>query len=377
MVKLGLCAIAKNEEKVICRMIDSVIHTIDTWVIIDTGSTDRTMEVVKERFSTAGIPGVLLQRPWVNFGHNRSEVLDACVGHMDWAIMIDCDDNLVADGKRLPVKEWEKSKNDGYYIQLVHGEMRHNRIQIFRISSGWRYAGVLHEYPELKPDAKGPREPKLAILEGFTMISRTNEGGRSADPKKYEKDAAILQKDFDENPTNSRSCFYLAQSYQNAGGHDEKAIKYYKQRIGMVGFYKEVYVCMQRLISIVPSIDEKYKLAVSSFLNMSDRVEAITDLMFILRMSNVPPSYRVYALASALNDRNTHPLKPPPETLFAFIEAYSWRFYDEFSICAYWNEEYEDAIIAGERALKEAPDSAKERIAKNLLFSKARLEKTS
>lgn len=367
MVKIGLCAIAKNEESVVRRMIDSVRSTIDTWVIIDTGSTDKTREVVKEALE--GVPGVLLERPWVDFGHNRTEALDACVGVMDWAIMVDCDDSLVADGKRIPVEELEASGADGYYIELHHGTMRHQRVQVFKISSGWRYCGVLHEYPDLKPINGVARHAKLETLKGFTMISRTNEGGRSMDPKKYEKDAAILQADVDTNPDNARSCFYLAQSYQNAGGHDDEAIKYYKKRIGMVGFYKEVYVCMQRLVNLVKSIDEKFSYAVAAFGNTPTRVEAITELLSTLRTLNVPFSYRVFCLASAFNDYNTHPLVAQPSTLFEYTESYNWRFYDEFAICAFWVKEYEASKLACERALLKAPESQKARIFKNLTFA--------
>lgn len=43
---------------------------IDHWVIVDTGSTDDTQDVILRELE--GIPGSLDAREWVNFGHNRT-----------------------------------------------------------------------------------------------------------------------------------------------------------------------------------------------------------------------------------------------------------------------------------------------------------------
>jgi len=65
--------IVRNEAHVIRRCLDSVMPLIDTWVIVDTGSTDGTQKIVREHL--AAIPGELLERPWVNFAHNRTEAV--------------------------------------------------------------------------------------------------------------------------------------------------------------------------------------------------------------------------------------------------------------------------------------------------------------
>ena len=56
-MRLGLCMIVKNEEHVIERALRSVLPHVDTWVIIDTGSTDRTKELILNTTTTLKKPG--------------------------------------------------------------------------------------------------------------------------------------------------------------------------------------------------------------------------------------------------------------------------------------------------------------------------------
>ena len=75
MSTVCLSMIVKNETHIIKECFDSVYKFIDYWVIVDTGSTDGTQELIKNYFAEKGIPGELIERPWVSFGHNRSEAL--------------------------------------------------------------------------------------------------------------------------------------------------------------------------------------------------------------------------------------------------------------------------------------------------------------
>ena len=73
MATLCLCMIVRNESHVIRRALESVRGIIDYWVICDTGSSDSTpIEILA---ALAGIPGELHGAAWVNFGHNRTDVL--------------------------------------------------------------------------------------------------------------------------------------------------------------------------------------------------------------------------------------------------------------------------------------------------------------
>src|SRR6478735_9349942 len=91
-VTVCLNMIVKNEAPVIRRCLLSVRPIIDCWVIVDTGSTDGTQDLVRD--TMAGLSGELYERPWVDFAHNRTEALQLARGRVDYTLIIDADDTL-------------------------------------------------------------------------------------------------------------------------------------------------------------------------------------------------------------------------------------------------------------------------------------------
>ena len=91
------------------------------------------------------------------------------------------------------------------------------------------YFGVLHEY------ADSALATVRDQLNGDFYVESRRLGARNLDPQKYLKDAQVLAKGLEQEPTNSRYMFYLGQSYHNAGLLD-KAIEAYDQRINAGGW---------------------------------------------------------------------------------------------------------------------------------------------
>ncbi len=52
MVTISLCMIVKNEEDCLGRCLDSLKGIVDEMIVVDTGSTDRTVEIAKEKGAT-------------------------------------------------------------------------------------------------------------------------------------------------------------------------------------------------------------------------------------------------------------------------------------------------------------------------------------
>ena len=102
MSNVCLTMIVRNESKTIARCLRAARQHITHWSIVDTGSTDDTREIIREELK--GIPGVLHERPWKNFGHNRTESFQlaqqwltarcSAVSSKSWCLLLDADHEL-------------------------------------------------------------------------------------------------------------------------------------------------------------------------------------------------------------------------------------------------------------------------------------------
>lgn len=353
-MKLGLCMIVKNEERVIERSLRSALKFMDTWVIVDTGSTDATMDIIRRVAKELGKPGILEQRPWVNFGHNRSEALALASGYMDWIWMLDADDTIEGDTSRIVLH----SKQTGYNVPIHHGDMRQKRVHVFNSSYTWRYVGAVHEYADC---TDGPY-PTECLPETIWIQART-EGSRSADPLKYAKDAEMLEEELKKGADPGRNLFYLAQSYRDAN-NVEKAIETYKRRAERGGWIEETYMSYVNLLKLVSTYEEKLTYACAAQDCLPDRKEAIYELMLWCRKNSHCHHQVVTLLGEAYKD-----VPMNPGRLFVDTNAYNWRYDDELGVLAYYAKQYTIGVAACERALLTCDEGNKKRIETNRLFS--------
>jgi glycosyltransferase involved in cell wall biosynthesis len=105
--------IIKNEEAFLEPFIRCHRNFFDDWVIVDTGSTDRSLDIIKE----AGLP--VYQFKWINdFSAARNYALSLCKG--DWVAAFDADEFLDFEGQQQIRYFIEKSNIDAYEIDIYN-----------------------------------------------------------------------------------------------------------------------------------------------------------------------------------------------------------------------------------------------------------------
>ena len=60
MITISLCMIVKNEEKHLARCLDHIANLVDEIIIVDTGSTDQTLEIASKYTSK------IYTHPWID-----------------------------------------------------------------------------------------------------------------------------------------------------------------------------------------------------------------------------------------------------------------------------------------------------------------------
>ena len=141
----------------------------------------------------ADLPGELIERPWRDFGSNRTEALQLARGRADYVFVIDADEVVELDPDfRLP-----RLTADAYLVEMALGGFTYPRRQLVRDALPWRYEGVLHEY--IVCEQAGAE----AGLKGIRTIVY-QDGSRSRDPNTSRRDALCLEEALIDDPDNAR-----------------------------------------------------------------------------------------------------------------------------------------------------------------------------
>ncbi|MCU1696494.1 MAG: glycosyl transferase, family 2 [Mycobacterium sp.] len=343
--------IVRNEAHIIEEVLGSVAPHIASWVIVDTGSDDGTQDVIRSHMAVLGIPGELHDRPWRDFGHNRSEALTLAKGHGDYIWVIDADDVVVG------TPDFDGIHADVYNLRYGDGGMLYWRRQLFRDELHWRYVGVVHEYPDCDDPYVEER------LEGDYYVNSRRLGARSQDPQKYARDRDLLLAEVERDPEDSRSAFYLAQSYYDLGDF-ANAHEWYARRLDMGGWDEEVYCAMFRAAESMSQLGLPWQEVQEAYLRAwefrSIRAEPLHAIAYRYRND------QRYQLGHLFAERAAE-IPLPADTLFVGADVYAWRITDEQAICASWIGRHEEAFRLCRRVLARAdiPDDDRKRIAGN------------
>ena len=340
--------IVKNESQCIEKCLASVKHLIDYWVIVDTGSTDDTKEIIGRVLQ--GVPGRLYESEWVNFAHNRTEALELAKPHAEYALVIDADDTLVIEpGFVMP----ELAK-DSYSLIIESPPFSFHRTQLMRNSSGWRYAGVLHEIPVCMT-----RIATSDLLTGI-RIRRGVDGARRKQPDLFRRDAAVLETALvmETDPfLISRYRFYLAQSYRECG-ETEKAVENYMIRANLGFWDEEVFVSLLEMAKLQGQLGHSIDEVLATLARAADacprRAEALHAASRLCRLHNRYTQGYEFA-------RRGVKIPLPNGGLFVEAWVYEYGLLDELAISAYCIGRYDECLAAGERLLQERKIPAESR----------------
>jgi len=230
-MRFVLILMVKNESRILRRCLDALVGTVDAFCIHDTGSTDTTRDIAQEFLQDH--PGSLTTSEWKTFGFNRTKSFEAardCVQSLGWdlkqtyGLLLDADMVFVPGKlKTHPLTEL------GYTLVQVAGNLEYPNTRIIRMDHPWVCRGVTHEYWD---------GPSSALPKEVAWIDDRNDGGCKAD--KFERDARLLETGLEEEPTNGRYMFYLAQTYHSLGRFKD-SIAMYKKRIATGGWFEEIW----------------------------------------------------------------------------------------------------------------------------------------
>lgn len=200
---LTVCILARDEERNIRRALESAKPVADEIVVVDTGSTDRTVEIALE------FGAKVIHHPWNDdFAEARNVGLGHATGR--WVLMLDADEAISAEMARELPRVLQNPKVDGYIQPVVdyyNGTAWASTpvLRLFRNRPEYRYAGRIHEQIDRSIlAAKGVVEPLQLAIEhyGYTPDEDRRKDRRA-------RNIRMLERSLAQEPDNAHSWYYL------------------------------------------------------------------------------------------------------------------------------------------------------------------------
>lgn len=215
LVGVSACLIVKNEEANLERCLASLKGRVDQIVVVDTGSTDRTVEIAQTYGATIGF------FEWCgDFAAARNASLDLAT--QPWILWIDADEELTPDA--LP--QLQRAQLFPFYASYVcaihnmdgegmdHEVFIHKCDRLFQNHPLIRFEGRIHEGLGTGITATG-----LYIRSLYSLVIK--HYGYSPEQMllkaKDERNRVLIEESLAEDPTNTFHLFNLAMNHSAAG----------------------------------------------------------------------------------------------------------------------------------------------------------------
>ena len=216
--------IVKNEEDKLTKCLSSISSCVDETIIVDTGSTDKTVSIAK------GLGARVINTQWDNdFSKARNLSLEHATG--DWIIWMDGDDILSKESisKVLELKRTAPDRAYIFNVTCLQGEKIEGNtiphIRMFPNKKGLFFNNRIHECITTSLLEKGIPTERVDV-----KIFHTGYGIRDAE--KLSRNAKLVELELRDNPASPRFNYYHACSLIGLG-RAQAAIPYLKETISL------------------------------------------------------------------------------------------------------------------------------------------------
>ncbi|SNZ03694.1 Glycosyltransferase involved in cell wall bisynthesis [Persephonella hydrogeniphila] len=158
---LSVALISYNEEENIGKTLESIKDIASEIIVVDSGSTDKTVEIAK------GYGAKVFIEEWKGYKDQKNSALEKC--SQDWILFLDCDEVVSEELKEEIIKAIGKPEADGYLINrktvylgkpLNYAWQPDWNLRLVRKSANPKWeGGNVHEYLTI--------DGKIGRLKGF------------------------------------------------------------------------------------------------------------------------------------------------------------------------------------------------------------------
>ena len=346
---LSVLIMAKNETKRLGITLESIKKYANSIIFLDTGSTDDTIDIIKEFCKTNSIDLHLRETTFTNFEVTRNEALNFAYEHddIDFILLLDVNDELKGGDNLIKFINSDHVKESSAYLinqQWYSGTIdSYFNVRLIKTRKNWYYKGVVHEYIEQTHD--NDINPKLRIDAydndndtGITIYQdRTKDDDKTG--KRFHNDKILLLNEYLKNPQDARTVFYLAQTFSCLNEYEE-ALKYYEIRSKMGGFEEEVFISLLRVADYYNFLNkDKWTLSMSYYLNAFAHSKRLEPLIAIIDHYKDCHQWDLAYIFTKLALDIEYPVEA---SLFVDKLIYDYKRYHLMGIIGYYAKKFDD-----------------------------------
>jgi len=218
---ISLSMIVKNEERYLRECLESVKGVVDEIILVDTGSTDGTLQIAREYGPK------IFYFEWINdFSAARNYSLKQCTGN--WILYLDADERLSTKSRNQLISLTAKKDKIAYYCQVCSTDEVNNRpsimsyVRLFPNVKALSFEGAVHEQIEYSL-----KQNKIRIKNsGIEIIHIGYNLSKDGLILKAKRNLEILSSEYQKN-NSSYYAFQLGQTY-GVLENKQEAVKYFK-----------------------------------------------------------------------------------------------------------------------------------------------------
>lgn len=348
---IALLMMVKNEQKRLLVSLKSVIGIIKSLVIYDTGSTDNTIQILKDFSTENNIELRIKQGEFVNFSVSRNVSLDFAdsFNDIDFLLLLDCNDELQGGDKLLKLATEHLNTNVNAFLLCQHWRTetynKYFNTRFLRSKSEWRYKGSVHEY--LANMNKERNESVYRAQDDIILYQdRTQDDDKTS--KRFVRDKVLLLKDYKQNSTEPRTLFYLAQTCSCLGQREE-AFYYYKLRSELEGFQEEKFHSYLRTAEISQQLGHNWYDTFSYYMKAAEHSNRAEPLICIADHYNKQKNWN---LAFQFSNWACSLEYPKDAILFVDKQIYDYTRWHLLGIISYYCGKYKEGKNACLKAIE-------------------------
>jgi tetratricopeptide (TPR) repeat protein len=220
---INLCIMVKNGGEQFEEMLNKNMHLVDRWTILDTGSTDGTLDIIK-KVLVGKKKGKLYREPFINFRDSRNRLLQLAGQDCKFTLMLDDTYTIAGDLRGFLDEVRGDQFADSFSLYIKSDDVEYASNRVLKTHRQLKYMYKIHEVIQEKNNMNViiPIE-RTRIEDGRFEYMEERTMGRK------ELDLKLLYEELEDDPNNSRTHYYLGQTYNLLQQH-EKAFQYFMER---------------------------------------------------------------------------------------------------------------------------------------------------